>query len=221
MALRDNKWVERAAWTVGLLGLYGLLLGTQTLDALDLDFPVRDDVRASADPGLTIEVAVRPEAEPVEEVTDALSVLPPSYVELVRERRARVELTNLEELKKVGLEPDTPISVIAGIFSPRDVLLLIAHDAAHPGLTALHEMGHFVDHALGDCSFSEGFDALWQKADDGRIPRYYLGSTRELFAYYFSSYYFSDRRRERLAEDHPEAASFFAELERGEPRCPE
>lgn len=220
MALRGNKWVERAAWTVGLLGLYGLLLGTQTLDAFDLDFPRRDEVRAAADATASVEVAVRPEAEPVEEVTDALSVLPAGYVALLRERRARIELTSIDELKKVGLEPDTPISVIAGLFVPGDVLVLIAHDAAHPGLTALHEVGHFVDHALGDCSFSKRFDALWQKADDGRIPRYYLGSTRELFAYYFSSYYFSDRRRARLAEDHPEAASFFEEMETGEPRCP-
>ena len=156
----------------------------------------------------------------MDEVTDALSVLPSGYVDLVRERGARIEITTIDELKKVGLEPDTPLSVIAGVFVPSDVLMLVAHDAEHPGLTALHEMGHFVDHALGDCSFSEGFDALWRKADDGRIPRYFLGSTRELFAYYFSSYYFSDRRRTRLAEDHPEAASFFTEMETGEPRCP-
>ena len=220
MDRRGNKWLERAAWTLGLLGFYALLLGTQTLDALDLDYPIRDDVRGGADPSRSVDVTVRPEAEPVDEVTDALSVLPPGYVDLVRQRRARIELTSLEELKKVGLEPDTPISVIAGLFSPKDVLLLVAHDAEHPGLTALHEMGHFVDHALDDCSFSEAFDVLWQKADDGRIPHYYLRSTRELFAYYFSSYYFSDRRRARLAEDHPEAVAFFAEMETGEPRCP-
>jgi len=220
MARLRNKWLERAAWTLGLLGFYAVLLGPQTLDAIDLDFPRRDDVRALADPGHTLTATLGPEGVPVTDVDDALSVLPKGLVDLAERRGAQIQITSVERLKTVGLEPDTPISVIAGVFSPKDELLLIAHDAEHPGLTALHEMGHFVDHALGDCSSSKRFDELWQRADDGRTPRYYLKSTRELFAYYFSSYYFSDRRRARLAEEHPGADTFFEEMEIGEPSCP-
>jgi Anthrax toxin lethal factor, N- and C-terminal domain len=205
---------------VGLFGLYAVLLGSATLDALDADFPRRDEVLALADPQSPIAVGMGEGGEADDGVNAALATLPARYVALANDRGAKLLMTDLATLERIGPEPGTPIHMIAGLFLPKRLEMLVAHDAQRPGMTALHEFGHFLDHALGDCSFSDRFDELWESANDGTTRRYYLSSTRELFAHYFSAYYFSDRRRRRLTDEHPDAARFFAEIEQGTPRCP-
>ncbi|MEZ4440774.1 MAG: hypothetical protein R3B72_16865 [Polyangiaceae bacterium] len=214
---------ERVAWTGGLVALYAVLLGSRTLDAVDSEFPRRVEVAALADPAERLAVELGPGGEDVPAVGEALASLPGPLVARAKREGLRVRITDLATLKQSGAEA-APMSVVAGLFVPRSLEILIAHDTEHPGLTALHEFGHYLDHTLGNCSASPRFQALWDRADDGTTRRYYLAAAPELFAHYVTEYYFSDRRRDRLVEEQPEAAALLRAIEAsaraGEARCP-
>ncbi len=207
------RWMAWVAWGAGALGLYGLLLGPMTMDAIDAELPRRSKVRENASSHLTLTIEVAPEGEDSDEIRDALSVLPDLLVEVARAKDARVVITNLEAIAARGVEPGDPVSHVAGYFTRADWRLFVAHDAARAGLVALHEYGHFVDAALGDCSATPEFTTLYDAAvASGKLGEHHRSAAAEAFAFMFSQHFFSDRRRARLATDYPDAARYFEAL---------
>ena len=207
------KWVAWLAWGVGALSLFAVLLGRSTLDAIDGEYPRRDEVRDKANEGKPIAIEVGDGAEQSEEIRDALSVLPEMLTILAEQKKARVVLTTLESIKARGIEPGLPASHVAGYFLKDGWQIYIAHDADKAGMVALHEFGHFVDAALDECSAMPTFHSIYQAAvERGELGAHYMSAAAEMFAYMFSQHFFSDRRRARLAEDYPEGSAFFYDL---------
>jgi hypothetical protein len=207
------RWLGWVAWGIGALALYSLLLGRATMDALDAEYPVRDEVRTNANGGRPLLVEVGSDAEESAEVSDALSVLPEMLTILADQKKIRIFLTTLDAIAERGIEPGLPVSHVAGYFSRKDWQLHIAHDSERPGMVALHEYGHFVDATFEDCSASPAFDPVFKMAaDKGELGQYYVGSAAEMFAYMFAQHFFSDRRRLRLEKDYPEGAAFMVSL---------
>ncbi len=210
------KWLAWVAWGIGAVALYSVFFGRVTLDALDLEYPRREVVRDGASAGVIVAVEIGPDVEEgaadgdADDVRDALSVLPEMVTQLVQKKNAHLELTTMQAIAESGMEADEALSQVAGYFDPKTWQLKVAHDVGRPGLVALHEVGHFVDAAMGNCATGIEFSKLVQAAAEREeLGRHYLSSPKELFAYMFTQYYFSDRRRKRLAREYPDAIPFF------------
>lgn len=207
------KWLGWLAWGTAGLAVFAFLLGRVTLDALDAELPYRDDVRENASAGPLVAVEVGEGAKDSAEIRDALSVLPEMLTLLAKQKGARLIITDLEAIAARGIEAGDPVSHVAGYFTRDNWELYVAHDAPRPGMVALHEVGHFVDAALDDCSETAEFSALFQQAvESEKLGQHSLSSAAELFAHVFSQHFFSDRRRARLRSEDPEAATFMDTL---------
>lgn len=205
---------------IGLcLGGFVYALAGPVLDGLDRRYPDRERVAALSDPAVQLEVNLAEEDVDSAAARSALQVLPAPLVRLLREFGGRVVFTDLAALEAMHPD-DTNITHTAGLYVREQRIAYIAHDTGEPGLTALHEIGHMIDHALFDLSSSEAFLRIYEDARQNEsLGAGWRDDTREFFADFFARYYFSDARRNWLASRFPEARQYFANLEESASAC--
>jgi hypothetical protein len=206
---RWRIWALRLGWLAGLFAFYALLLGEQTLDAIDEELPRRDRVCVG-----TGEAAIDHHGELDGRIAEALGCLPPGYLGQARELGARLVLSE-ESLAQSfpGIELD-PVSELGGVYDPETRTLYVDRTKRTADKTALHELGHFLDHALGYASEAEPFAGIHAAAvERGELGRHLASSPRELFAESFARYHFSDRARAKLFDKDPRAAAYFRALD--------
>ena len=199
------------AWVVGLSAFYAVLLGTQTLDAIDKEFPNRGGI-CTEPSELVIRYELRA-AEIDDDIADALRCVPASHQELANRFGAKLVIDD-EPLEKAfpQIEVD-PVSELAGVYDPKTRTLYVNQRKRYPGKTTLHELGHLVDHALGDPSEREPYTSIHAAARArGDLALRLAASPREHFAESFARYYFSDRTRRRLQEQDARTWEYFRDL---------
>lgn len=199
------------AWVVGLSAFYAVLLGSQTLDAVDKEFPSRDTVCA-APSELSLRYELRA-AELDDDIVDALRCVPAAHQELANRFGAKLVIVD-DALEKVfpQIEVD-PVSELAGVYDPDTRTLYVNQRKRYPGKTTLHELGHLLDHALGDPSEREPYISIHSAARErGDLALRLAASPREHFAESFARYYFSDRTRRRLQEQDARTWEYFRDL---------
>ena len=183
-------------------------------DALDASFPGRQVVSRHARGESTWDIAVAPEALDNADVRSALGVLSPAYAELVRDFGGQLVITRVDALSQVRTSSQRELTYTAGVYFAKGRVAYIAHDSGDPGWTALHELAHMLDHALGELSGRVDFvDVYEQLRTDERLNPYARTNSQECFAELFTRYYFSDRRRGHLADRFPLASRYMASLE--------
>jgi len=195
------------------LGLFVGALWSPVLDGIDAEFPSRAELLQGRQPtDWTLHLADG--GRDSTDVRDALGVLGPGYRDLALRSDARILLTSRDALAQAAGDTNE-LMYTAGIYVPDKKQAYIAYDAENPGRTALHELGHMVDHLLDYPSQSAEFERIYTKLrGDDRLAGYPRTRPRELFAELFAMYHFSDRQRDHVVDRFPEAARYFAELER-------
>jgi hypothetical protein len=182
-------------------------------DGFDRKFPSRDGVSKLADASLAVEVSVDSGASDSEAVRSALRVLPASLVRTVRDFGGRVVIVKRGTLASIAVPGMQELHQVVGLYVPKTRVAYVASDSEAPGETALHEIGHLLDHALGSLT-SKTFLPVYQAArKDKRIAAKYRDDPKEFFAEFFATYYFSDRSREWLSRRATDASRYLAELE--------
>ncbi len=205
----------RLGYSIGAICLaaFALMLWTPLLDALDSEWPIRDAVAEhGGDTQWNIERADGVQRSAA--VAASLAVLSPAYRRFVESVGGKLILTTKAALAAAQTRAPNALVHTAGLYLPDAKTALIAHDTEDPGWTALHELGHLIDHQSDRLSTSDGFLRIYERlSEDPRLDEYARSSSGELFAELFSRYYFSDRRRAHLQQRFPEAAEYMRSLE--------
>lgn len=217
-ATRQQRWLGMAI-SVACLAGFVAGLWVPLRDALDEAFPTRRWVAEHAgEGGLGAWPLSDPSAQDGQvsdaEIAAALAVLSPAYPRLVKAFGGQLQLTTLAVLSAVQTSVPRELSHVVGVYIPSARRVLLARDGGNRGWTALHEVAHMLDHALGDLSARPAFaDVYSHLRGDERLDNYARSHPRECFAELFARYYFSDRRRRHVAERFPAALKYMQELE--------
>ncbi len=192
-----------------IVGVWGPLA-----DGLDRHFPSRAVVGKHSSPGnWKIELEGASDDNPA--VREALLGVPTAFAESIARFGGRIVFTHSDRLAGIRNLDQHDLARAAGVYHPASRAAYISTDGEAAGHTGLHEVGHMLDHALGDLSTRAPFLALYEHITAyGLLSPYARKNPRECFADIFERYYFSDRRRARLAAELPEAIDYMEALER-------
>ena len=208
---------RRSAWGLAVavicLSIFVIGLWEPLWDGIDSHFPTRHEVRNGAQP-TTWDVRSTVGPGQSRAVREALGVLPPAYQRLVQQHEGKLLVTNRAALARLSPLASNHLTYTAGLYVPATKQVYVAYDSSNSGRTALHEMGHLVDHALSYPSRKPQFQAIFAAVEaDNRLGSYPRSHPQELFAELFAKYYFSDRQRAHVTAWFPQAASYFRVLE--------
>lgn len=193
----------------------GFLVGfwSPLMDGVDRRLPRRERVLELADPSQTMPVEVDPSARDSSDVREALQALPGPMVTFLRGFGGRVVIVKRAAL--INFDTEGELRDVVGVYVPAQRTAYVAFDAGGPGETALHEVGHMLDHALGELATQPAFTRIYESARlDTKVTARFRDLPKEFFAEFFATYYFSDRARGWVERRFPDAAAYLAELER-------
>ena len=184
-------------------------------DGLDRRFPSRAVVGKWGSKAASWRIELDQGGDESAAVRAALRSVPEALAERVRDFGGRIIFTRSERLEHIRNLDEHDLLRAAGVYLPASRTAYISTDSEAAGQTGLHEVGHMLDHALGDLSSKRPFLKIYELVTANRLLSVYARSNpRECFADIFQRYYFSDRRRDNLAAQLPEAIEYMRALER-------
>lgn len=208
-----TPWLGVAV-AVACCGAFVVGISEPLADSLDRMVPTRELVAKHGSSAEHWSIEVDGSGNDSAAVREALLSVPKAFTRRIAEFDGRIIFIHSGALADIRNLDEHDLLRAAGVYHPASRTAYVSTDGEGAGGTGLHEIGHMLDHALGDLSSQPEFLEIYELVlGNGLLQPYARSNPRECFADIFERYYFSDRRRQGLASQLPEGLEYMKNLE--------